>query len=182
MTTIIACKKGKKVCIGADSLITWADIKKYQEQTGYSKLIPYKKGVFAFTGSAAFYQPFLLFLNKNKPNLHINTAQALFVFFNKFHNFLERDCGLQSAKESDFREITTFLYANSTSIWQIDSQRSIIEAKRFTAIGSGREFAMGVAESWYDENLDAYKIVQKSLNASCYLDLHSALPIEIISL
>ena len=182
MTTILACRKNNKICIGADTLITSADMKKQKKDTGHSKLINYKDSIFAFSGSTAYHLPLKLFLGKTQPTFKKDTCMELFEFFNEFRIFLERDCGLNPRPESEFNETTAFIYADKTGIWTVDSYRSALEAKKYAAIGSGREFALGAATAMYNIASSSRNVVEASLKATCELDVWSSLPLDIFEL
>ncbi len=182
MTTIIASKKGKKICIGADSLISYGDEARKYENTNHSKLIQTSQGFFAFAGDAAIQSAFTLFLTKAKFKYPKDIKKSLFVLFSQFLKFLEAECGFDGKNnDSDFKLTAGFLFANKNGIWHVDAQRFVSEVNTFFALGSGREYALGAAYSNYD-TLSVREIVEKSLLASCNFDLYSAEPLEIIEL
>lgn len=182
MTTILACKKDKKIVIGADSLIVFGDERRTRADSLFSKLIPYSKGVFGFAGDAVIHNAFTYFLTKTKPKIVGMNSIALFKLFSSFLKFLEDECGYKTdSTDSDFKLTSSFIYADSKNIYHVDRQRFISNVERFFAVGSGREYAMGAAHINFATK-SARDVVTLSLEASAYFDVNTAHPFDIIEL
>lgn len=183
MTTIIASKKNKKICIGADTLISYGDEARLYTSTQHSKLIRTNLGVFGFAGDAVVHNAFALFIQSAKFKHPKDIKTSLFILFCDFLTFLESNCGFDGkTSDSDFKLTSGFLFANKHGIWHIDAQRFVSEIHTFFAIGSGREYALGAAQVLYDTDITLAQLIEKSLLAGCVFDLYSSEPIHIIEL
>jgi ATP-dependent protease HslVU (ClpYQ) peptidase subunit len=183
MTTIIASKKDKKICIGADTLISYGDEARTFDSTHHCKLIKTHLGIFGFAGDAVVQNAFMLFIKGEKFKHPKDIKISLFILFCDFLKFLESNCGFDGkTSDSDFKLTSGFLFANKSGIWHVDAQRFVSEIHTFFAIGSGREYALGAAQVLYDSDIPARELVEKSLLSSCTFDLYSAEPLDIVEL
>lgn len=66
-----------------------------------------------------------------------------------------------------------FLIANSNGIFGIDGRGCAHQYKKFYAIGSGEDFAMGAMFAMYDKEYSAHEIAMKGVQAGIEFDLNS---------
>lgn len=88
-----------------------------------------------------------------------------------------REC-LESSKFSYAKEgISEFtnsmiLFVYKSKLYSMDSAYGIIDHKDFTAIGSGREYALGSLETTSKLDLTPYDRVKMALDAACKFDIY----------
>jgi ATP-dependent HslUV protease subunit HslV len=74
--------------------------------------------------------------------------------------------------KSPFADLdASFLIVNAGGIFHVTGQMSITRFKRFDAIGSGGQYALGAMHALYDERLDAGEIARRGCAAGVHFDI-----------
>ncbi len=180
MTTVVVVRKGDQAVIAADSLSTFGDTRiDAREDACWNKIFHSHGSYFSITGSAAHDLVLQTLLKKVKA-LDFNSRMAIFESFRKLHPKLKEDFFLKPEEdEGDPYESSQIiaLMANSSGIYGVFSLREVYEYRRFWAVGSGRDFAIGAMHAVYDDpTLDAMAIAKIGIEAGCAFDVSSSLP------
>jgi len=186
MSTVVVAKKAGKVCIAADSLTSFGDLKLNSNyDAAYDKILQHNENYLGVVGSAA-HQLVLesVFASKKvvdrKFIIDFSSRLAIFETFRALHPVL-KDKYFLNAKDEDHDpyESTQIdaLIANPFGIFGVHSLREVTEYNKFWAIGSGAEYALGAMFAVYDKAETAEEIAHIGVAAGAEFNNASELPL-----
>lgn len=184
MTTIVVVKKNGIVTIAGDSLTTFGSTRLTPDyDAAYDKIQRFGESYFGIAGSAAHH---LVIENifRKRTDLTFGSKAEVFESFNKIHPQLKDEHFLNPKEEEDDpyeSSQLTAVIANKTGIYAVYSMREVFEFKRFWAIGSGREFALGAMYAAYERLESAEQVARMGVEAGCEFDSGSSLPMTVYS-
>jgi ATP-dependent protease HslVU (ClpYQ) peptidase subunit len=171
MSTVVVVKKAGKVCIAADSLTSFGDLKlNYEYDAAFDKILHFEKNYLGIVGSAAHQLVLESVFANNKtikkkldktPKIDFSSRFAIFETFRALHPVLKENYFLNAKDEDDDPYESTqldALIANPFGIFGIHSLREVTEYKKFWAIGSGAEYALGAMFALFDKSTSAEAI------------------------
>jgi ATP-dependent protease HslVU (ClpYQ) peptidase subunit len=186
MSTVVVAKKAGKVCIAADSLTSFGDLKlNSQYDAAHDKILLHNENYIGIVGSAA-HQLVLesVFSSKKvverKIIIDLSSRLAIFETFLALHPVLKEKYFLNAKdEEHDPYESTQIdaLIANPFGIFGVHSLREVTEYNKFWAIGSGAEYALGAMFAVYDKTETAEEIAQIGVAAGAEFNNASELPL-----
>ncbi len=186
MSTVVVAKKDGKICIAADSLTSFGDLMLDSNyDVAHDKILPYKDNHLGIVGSAA-HQLVLesIFsdnkLEEEKISVDLSSRLAIFESFRALHPMLKEKYFLNAKDEDDDPYESTqidALIANPYGIFGVHSLREVTEYKKFWAIGSGAEYALGAMFAVYDTDATAEEIAHTGVAAGAEFNNASALPL-----
>lgn len=187
MSTVVVAKKAGKVCIAADSLTSFGDLQlnSYYD-AAHDKILRHDENYLGIVGSAA-HQLVLesVFASKKvvekKIDLDFSSRLAIFESFRALHPILKEQYFLNSKDEDDDPYESTqidALIANPFGIFGVHSLREVTEYKKFWAIGSGAEYALGAMFAVYDKAASAEEIAKTGVAAGAEFNNASAMPLS----
>ena len=183
MSTIAVVRKNGKVCIAADSLTTFGDLRMGASyDRDYDKIQAYKDGYFGIVGSAAHALVMESVLADDKIEIDFNSRLGIFETFRALHPVLKENYFLNSKDEEDDPYEATHIDAlicNKKGIFGVYSLREVSEYHKFWSIGSGSEFALGAMHALYERLDSAEDIARAAVEAGCEFNTSSDLPISI---
>ncbi len=165
MTTIVAVKKDGYVSIAADTLTMWGNMKESANHiANHEKILKFQDNYLAFTGSSSFKLVVEHWLNKTKKKPKFDSVENIFDSWLSFHKKLKDEYYLRSEDEdSDEFETSRMnvLIANPSGIFAVGVLRSVNEYKRFTAFGSGCDYAIGAMRAVYEDKTKSAEDIAK---------------------
>ena len=187
MSTVVVVKKAGKVCIAADSLTSFGDLKlsSYYD-AAHDKILQHDENYLGIVGSAA-HQLVLesVFASKKvvakKMDIDFSSRLAIFESFRLLHPLLKEKYFLNAKDEDDDPYESTqidALIANPFGIFGVHSLREVTEYKKFWAIGSGAEYALGAMFAVYDNGASAKEVAKIGVAAGAEFNNASSLPIS----
>lgn len=186
MSTVVVAKKAGKVCIAADSLTSFGDLKlNSQYDAAHDKILLHDENYLGIVGSAA-HQLVLesVFVSKKvverKFVIDFSSRLEIFETFRSLHPVLKEKYFLISKDEDhDPYESTQIdaLIANPFGIFGVHSLREVTEYKKFWAIGSGAEYALGAMFAVFDKAETAEEIAHAGVAAGAEFNNASELPL-----
>jgi len=187
MSTVVVAKKAGKVCIAADSLTSFGDLKlsSYYD-AAHDKILSYDENYLGIVGSAA-HQLVLesVFASKKvaekKIDLDFSSRLSIFESFRTLHPVLKEKYFLNAKDEDDDPYESTqidALIANPFGIFGVHSLREVTEYNKFWAIGSGAEYAIGAMFAIYDKAETAEEIAQMGVAAGAEFNNASSMPLS----
>ncbi len=186
MSTIVVVKKNGKACIAADSLTTFGDLRMGSAyDSGYDKIQKYNDGYFGIVGSAAHALVMESVLKKQKVKIDFSNRMAIFETFRKLHPILKDKYFLNAKDEEDDPYEASHIDAlicNESGIFGIYSLREVSQYKKFWAIGSGSEYALGAMYALYDRLDSAEDIAKAGVEAGAEFNSSSALPLSFYTI
>lgn len=179
MTTIVVVRKNGVAAIAAESLTTFGDMRLASDfDAAHDKIMRCGDSYIGVAGSSA-HQLVLENLVARDAKLKLHSRADIFESFRRLHPLLKEECFLNPKEEEEdpyeSSQITA-LIANPAGIFGFYSMREVFEYKKFWAIGSGREFALGAMHTVYDQDLSAEEIARIGIEAGVAFDINSALP------
>jgi len=191
MSTIVVVKKAGKVCIAADSLTSFGDLRMgatYEKV--YDKIQKYGDSFYGIVGSAAhaLVMESVLkddALKENEIDVDLSSRENIFESFRALHPVLKDKYFLNSKDEDDDPYEATHidaLIANEQGIFGVYSLREVSEFNRFWAIGSGSEYALGAMFAMYDRLDSAEEIAKIGIEAGAEFNSATAMPMTSYTL
>lgn len=185
MSTVVVAKKAGKVCIAADSLTSFGDLKLNSNyDAAHDKVLQFDENYIGIVGSAA-HQLVLesLFSSKKvsekKIGIDFSSRLAVFETFRALHPVLKKNYFLNAKDEDDDPYESTqidALIANPFGMFGVHSLREVTEYTKFWAIGSGAEYALGAMFAVYDSAATAEEIAQVGVAAGAEFNNASLMP------
>jgi len=181
MTTIAAARKGKKICIGSDSLTLFGNRKEKncQISSRKDKIIKYQSMYLGFSGSAAWSEVLSDYFKNLKIKYGLDNVDSIYLEMLRLHKTLKEKYFLTSQQGNDdiFESSEhLILLINSKGIFEVDWMRNVREYSQIAAIGSGDEYALGAMKVVYEQESDPKIIVKKGLEAAAKFDQKTELP------
>ena len=147
MSTVVIVKKAGKICIAADSLTSFGDLKMSSSyDAANDKILKFRDSYLGIVGSAAHQLVLESIINDNKlleeVDIDLSSRLSVFETFRALHPVLKDKYFLNAKDEDDDPYESTqidALIASPTGIFGIHALREVTEYNRFWAIGSGAE-------------------------------------------
>ncbi len=187
MSTVVVAKKAGKVCIAADSLTSFGDLKLNSVyDAAHDKILQHDDNYFGIVGSAA-HQLVMesIFSSKKvaekKIDIDFSSRLAIFETFRNLHPLLKEKYFLNPKDEDDDPYESTqidALIANPFGIFGVHSLREVTEYKKFWAIGSGAEYALGAMFAVYDNAASVEEVAQAGVAAGAEFNNASSMPLS----
>jgi ATP-dependent protease HslVU (ClpYQ) peptidase subunit len=182
MSTIVVVKKGNQVCIAADSLTSFGDLRLGSEyDADHDKIIQKKDAHIGIVGSAAHQLVMESVLADKKIKTDFSSKLAIFETFRSLHPILKEKYFLNAKDEDDDPYESTqidALIASKHGIFGVHSLREVSEYTRFWSIGSGSEYALGAMFAVYDDYETAEEIAAVGVKAGAEFNTASAMPMS----
>lgn len=180
MSTIVVVKKAGKVCIAADSLTSFGDLSMGSDYDADSdKILPCEDAYLGIVGSAAHHLVMQSIVQQPEIKMDFSTRMTIFESFRQLHPILKEKYFLNAKDEdTDPYESTQIdaLIASPHGIFGVHSLREVCEYKKFWAIGSGSEYALGAMFAVYDIYDSVDKIAEAGVRAGSEFNNATAMP------
>ncbi len=187
MSTVVAVKKAGKICIAADSLTSFGDLKLSSVyDAAHDKILRFDENYLGIVGSAA-HQLVLesVFASKKvvdkKIDIDLSSRLSIFESFRTLHPILKEKYFLNAKDEDDDPYESTqidALIANPFGIFGVHSLREVTEYNKFWAIGSGAEYALGAMFAVYDTAASAEEVAHAGVAAGAEFNNASSMPLS----
>ncbi len=191
MSTVVVAKKAGKICIAADSLTSFGDLKLSSEyDAAHDKIFCHDENYLGIVGSAAHQLVMESLLSSKKVvekkiDIDFSSRISIFETFRRLHPVLKEKYFLNAKDEDDDPYESTqidALIANPFGIFGVHSLREVTEYKKFWAIGSGAEYALGAMFAVFDKAESAEEIARAGVAAGAEFNNASALPLSSYTL
>ena len=180
MSTIVVVKKGDQVCIAADSLTSFGDLRFASEyDADHDKIIRKQDAHIGIVGSAAHQLVMESILSDKKVKTDFSSKLTIFETFRSLHPILKEKYFLNAKDEDDDPYESTqidALIASKHGIFGVHSLREVSEYTRFWSIGSGSEYALGAMFAVYENYETAEEIAAVGVKAGAEFNTSSAMP------
>lgn len=182
MTTIAVVRKNGYAAIAADTLTKWGSGK---ESAAYiannTKIVKVGDGYLAASGTATFKLIMRDYFAQRGVPARFDTTINIFKTWQAFHAVLKEKYYLVSVGEKDDTiESSKFdvLIANPHGIFGVGAHRTVQEYRKFYAIGTGTDLALGAMYAAYDNpKLSAEQIARLAITAAAEFDDATGLPV-----
>jgi len=182
MSTIVVVKKAGKVCIAADSLTSFGDLRMGSVyDASHDKILKHKESYIGIVGSAAHSLVMESILNDKEIEVDFSSRLAIFETFRHLHPILKEKYFLNAKDEDDDPYESTqidALIVNPHGLFGIHSLREVSEYNRFWAIGSGSEYALGAMYALYNRCETADEIAKAGVEAGAEFNNATSMPMS----
>ena len=183
MSTIVAVEKNGRICIAADSLTTFGDVRQTSAYDSSSeKILPFKDGFIGIVGSAAHHVVMQEVLSKESDKIQLDSREKIYTSFLHLHPVLKQKYFLNPKEDDeDSYESSRIdaLIVNPSGIYGVYSLREVFTYNKFWAIGAGAEIALGALYAAYGHLDDVEQIVTLAIEASAEFHTSTALPLSM---
>lgn len=187
MTTIAVVRKNGYAAIAADTLTKWGSGK---ESAAYiannTKIVKAGDSFLAGSGTATFkliLQDY--FSQRGMPAPRFDSTVNIFKTWQAFHAVLkERYYLVTVGEKDDTLESSKFdvLIANPHGIFGVGAHRTVQEYRKFYAVGTGTDLALGAMYAAYDNaKLSAEQVARLAITAAAEFDDATGLPVVAYS-
>ena len=182
MTTIAVVRKNGYAAIAADTLTKWGTGK---ESAAYvannSKLVRVGDNWLGAAGTATFKLILRDYFAQSGVPARFDSTINIFKTWQAFHAVLKERYYLVAVNEKDDSlESSKFdvLIANPRGIFGVGAHRTVQEYRKFYAIGSGTDLALGAMYAAYDRpGLSAEQVARLAIEAAAEFDDSTGLPV-----
>jgi ATP-dependent HslUV protease subunit HslV len=182
MTTIAVVRKNGHAAIAADTLTKWGTGK---ESAAYvannTKIVKVGDTHIAGSGTSTFKLILRDYFSRRDVPARFDSAMSIFKTWQAFHAALKENYYLVAVNEKDDTlESSKFdvLVANPHGIFGVGAHRTVQEYRKFYAIGSGTDLALGAMYAAYDNpRLSAEQVARLAIEAAAEFDDATGLPV-----
>lgn len=182
MTTIAVVKKNGYAAIAADTLTKWGTGK---ESAAYvannAKIVKAGDSYLGAAGTATFKLILRDYFGRRDVPARFDSTMSIFRTWQAFHAALKEQYYLVTVNEKDDTiESSKFdlLVANPHGIFGVGAHRTVQEYRKFYAIGSGTDLALGAMYAAFDNpRLSAERIARLAIEAAAEFDDATGLPV-----
>ena len=182
MTTVAVVKKNGYAAIAADTLTKWGSGK---ESAAYiannTKIVKVGDGYLAASGTSTFKLILRDYFAQRGVPARFDSTINLFKTWQAFHAALKERYYLVSVGDKDDTiESSKFdvLIANPHGIFGVGAHRTVQEYRKFYAIGTGTDLALGAMYGVYDNpRLSAEQVARVAIEAAAEFDDATGLPV-----
>ena len=182
MTTIAVAVKDGMACIASDSLTSFGDMRLPPGMAeDKRKILKVGPSYIGLSGSAAHFGVLESYFAGEGRSPDFTSRRSVFETWRKLHEVLKSEYFLNPKDEaSDPYESSqlTALVASPWGLYGVFSLREVFVYRKFWAMGSGREFALGALQALYDPLETAREIAEQAVLAACEFDKNSAPPVQ----
>ena len=181
MTTIAVVRKNGYCAIAADTLTKWGTGK---ESAAYvannTKIVRVGESYIAGSGTSTFKLILRDYFARRDVPARFDSTINIFKTWQAFHAVLKEQYFLVTVGEKDDTlESSKFdvLIANPHGIFGVGAHRTVQEYRKFYAIGSGTDLALGAMYASYDApRLSAEQVARRAIEAAAEFDDATGLP------
>lgn len=183
MTTVVVTKKNGVVCIAADTLATYGDLKEPADLVASSdKLVQIGDAWVAPTGPASAQLVLKHHLRGLEEPPQLRDVDEIFDFLTQLQRSLRDDYFVLGKEDSqdDYESMRMeLIIASPGGIFGAYPQRSVQEFRSFYAFGSGAEFALGAMSAACDRVDDAEALARIGVETAARFDVSTELPMTL---
>jgi ATP-dependent protease HslVU (ClpYQ) peptidase subunit len=182
MTTIVAVKKGKRICLASDSLSVFGHEKETpgRQVDSNPKWIHAGKNTIGISGHHSWKLLLSAYFSKKKIPVW-ETPEEVFEAVVKLHHHLKEHCFFTPpnlrylpVESSEFQ----LLVVNPHGIFEVEHSRTVRQHLYFTAIGTGEEYALGAISAIYEHIGDPEEIARIGIETAAEFDSKTCLPLH----
>lgn len=189
MSTLVAVRKGKQICIASDSLTTFGDKKQKADYVAEpAKFYRWGHSIIGLVGYAAHEQVLTSLIHNTKKPPEFKSKLDIFETIRKIHKILKEDYYLipttEDNKEDPYESTQMdMMIINKHGLFTALSLREVFEYKKFWAMGSGADYATGAMYMAYTRRgATAQSVARAGIQAGIEFDKNSYGPIHLKSL
>lgn len=182
MSTLVMAERNGEACIGADTLTTYGSCKqKAKYFDGHEKIMRVDESYLGVVGWSASLCVLDSVFAGELALPEIRNERQLFQFSLLLHKKLKEDYFLNEQNNASAWESTqmTLFLLNKHGLFGLFSNRTIERYRRFAAVGSGAEYALGAMYAAYERGDSCEEVARLGVEAGVEFDDASGAPITL---
>ena len=186
MSTIVVVQKNNVAAIASDTQHnqgSFLQTAKYVQNN--TKLLKIDNSYLGIVGSSAHKSVIKSIAKKYPDKICFDSVDDIFETFRSLHDILKDEYYIETKEDDDDQEYESNqicgLVVNPSGIYELQSYREVIKYKKFWAIGSGREYALGAMHAAYNNHKDPCDIAKIGVMAACDFDGATGPPVTVKS-
>jgi ATP-dependent protease HslVU (ClpYQ) peptidase subunit len=180
MSIVCAAIKGNEVAIAADTQMSFGSMAVGADNLkNCGKLYAVKDSVIGLVGWAAVSSAMGHLIEEEGQMFSLDERSQIYKTFLKLHDVLKKDYYLNPYEDSDQPLESSQIYAliiNKYGLFEVCRFREVCEYRKYWAIGSGSEYALGAIQAMYESEATAQQLVEAGVSAAAAFDKGCALP------
>jgi ATP-dependent protease HslVU (ClpYQ) peptidase subunit len=182
VTTIAVVRKNGRCAIAADTLTKWGSGKESAAYVANNvKIVRVGETFIAASGTSTFKLILRDYFSRRDVEARFDSTLSIFKTWQAFHAVLKEQYFLVSVNEKDDSLESSkldVLIANPHGIFGVGAHRTVQEYRKFYAIGSGTDLALGALYAAYDgARLSAEQLARLAIEAAAEFDDATGLPV-----
>ncbi len=177
MSIVVAVKKDSEIVVAADSQNNFGPLTLLPDNHVALKIRQVGDSFLASTGWGVYANILTDVLAKHKKDIVLDDMPSIFAFFqnlwhdmHEHYSFVNDQC---QEEDSPFGDLdASFIVANRNGIFNIASDTSVAQFRKYYAIGSGSDISLGALHALYDSDLTAEQIARKAVAAAISFNVY----------
>lgn len=183
MTVVVAVRKNGRTVLAADSLVHFGGQRFGPENCRFHKIHRVHDSLMAWAGWSLYAEMLDGYLSRRDPS-PLSTESEVFDFFIGFWRAMKDDYTFMyqraRAEGHPFVDLDSiFLLVNASGIFRVASDMDVTRFERYSAIGTGSQYALGALRVLYDLRDDPAAIAIEAAQVGIDLDVSCGGPIDI---
>jgi len=184
MSIVVAVKKNDEIVLVSDTQNNFGTLVLTSDNHLVSKVRKVGDAYIASTGWGLYDNIMEDVLSKHEKEVSLDSKNSIFNFFQNLwrdlhdnYSFVNDQC---QEDDSPFGDLdASFLIINKSGIFNVASDTSVAQFKKYYAIGAGCDFSLGAIHALYDTGLNAEQIGRKAVEAATALNMHCGGRLEV---
>jgi len=177
MSIAVAVRKQDQIVLATDTVTSFGSLQLDTDNHAASKVITVGSVHIAGTGWSKYDNILRDYIERSRKKIELTDEAGIFRFFHRLwsdlHEYYSFVNDQVEEKDTPFGDLdSSFLILAPTGIFYVASDMSVTELKRYFAIGSGQDYALGACHTLIDSDLDAAQIAGKAVEAACAFDVY----------
>lgn len=184
MSIALAIEKNGELLVAADTLTSFGHTKVPAALHSAVKVRRVGASLLATTGWGV-YENILDDVLARRGNVRLGTRGRIFDFFQRLWGDLHKKYSfvndqIDEKEAGPFGNLdSTFLVAGRTGIFYVGPDMSVTPVRRYFAIGSGAQFALGALNALHDSRLGAEAVARRAVEAAIAFDTYCGGEVQI---
>lgn len=179
MSIAVAVRKNDEIVLATDSATSFGSLQLDTSNHAASKVITAGDVHIAGTGWSKYDNILRDYIERSRKKIDLTNEAGIFKFFHRLwtdlHEYYSFVNDQVEDKDTPFGDLdSSFLVVAEDGIFYVASDMSVTELKRFFAIGSGQDYALGACHTLIDSELTATEIATRAVEAACAFDVYCA--------
>lgn len=185
MSVVVAVQKGSSIAIACDSVIHSGSRREGDDNVVSPKVRRFGESYVASTGWSVYDNIIVDYLAR-RPTPAFRDEIGIYRFFLSLWKTLRRDYGLVNEQchedKSPFGDLdSSFMIVNRHGIFGIDVDMSVLRYRKYHAIGSGSEYAMGAIHALIERERSAETIARSAADAAVHFEKNCGGPVQVFT-
>ncbi len=187
MSIVVAVSKNNRTVVAADTMGFYGYQKVPTDNSKATKVRPVGTSLLAMTGWSVYDNIIDDYLSKSAKPPPLSNSREIFTFFTGLWRELHEQYPFvndqSEHKDSPFGDLgSTFMIVNSEGIFKISSDTNVSHFKKYYAIGSGSDYALGALYPTFENDDDPARLATTAVETAINFDAYCGGQVELYEL